>query len=169
MKRIILLAFILALSVSGCAFSEETLIVRRGASEPNYDEEEGYRIPPYEFETLEEALEFADNPDEVEDPSTFTDVIIEVRTNLTLEDIITLSSYSNISTLTIRGSSSNITLTSPSESRHIIADNSSMTFTLSGIRLAGDSGGGVIISEGETVFTNVTFILRLYVRGKYSN
>ena len=157
MKRIILLAFILALSVSGCAFSEETLIVRRGASEPNYDEEEGYRIPPYEFETLEEALEFADNPDEVEDPSTFTDVIIEVRTNLTLEDIITLSSYSNISTLTIRGSSSNITLTSPSESRHIIADNSSMTFTLSGIRLAGDSGGGVIISEGETVFTNVTF------------
>lgn len=156
MKRIILLAFILALSVSGYAYAEETLIVKNGASEPTYDDDEGYRIAPYEFETLEEALVFADNPDEVEDASTFTDVTIILQANRTLEETISLSNYSNISTLTITGGSG-ITLTSPSENRHIIADNAAVTFTLSGIRLTGDSGGGVLISEGENTFTGVTF------------
>ena len=48
-------------------------------------------------------------------------VLTRRELNRTLEETISLSNYSNISTLTITGGSG-ITLTSPSENRHIIAD-----------------------------------------------
>lgn len=159
MKRIILFAFILALSVSGYAFgagSEAIINVVNsypsGYPEDGYDEDTGEIINPGYATSLEEALEKAETF--AGDDSTFADVTINLQASKTLDGTISLSSYSNIITLTIAGSN---TLTSPSESRHIIADNSAITLTLSGLRLVGDSGGGVIISEGEATFTGVTF------------
>ena len=164
MKRIIalMLALMLAVSFSGFSFGAEiTLIVKNNPSDSAYDDDD-YRVEPYEFATLTEALAFALDPDEVETPENFTDVTIDIQKNISLGDgdeevsTLTLSDYDNevLTKLKLTGRN---TITASSNERHIIADNSNVEFELSGLTLRGNEGGGVSVMDGTVVINGVTF------------
>ena len=86
----------------------------------------------------------------------YAEAEIEItKTSDTLSNAITLSSFTNLTKITITGRST--TIRSNPNTRHFILDTASTEFELSGVTLAGDSGGGVRITDGEPKFDGVTF------------
>ena len=164
MKKIILFAFILAMSVSGYAFgaSSEAIInvvnsYPSNYPEDGYDTDTGEIINPGYALTIEEALEKAETF--AGEDSSFADVNIVLQINITPESTIEFdgSNYASLTSVTITGAGRTINLP-VGEGRHFNLRYSGMTLTINNAVLAGNStAGGITISDGEAVFTEVTF------------
>ena len=170
MKRIIFLtaALILALSISGCAYSAtvqaQIHIMDESAYPPggdeDYDSNGNVKTTLYR-ETLEDALYAADGY--VSDNSAFSNPVIIIDRNETLSGVMELSdtSYENLSTVTIQSGRANTIEIANEGERHFLINGFKPQLTFSGITFAGSTGnelkGGIEITSGTVNFNGVTF------------
>ena len=120
----------------------------------------------YEFETLIDALNFANDPVtyyaggasfDFDNTSYFSDIAITFEKSDALsEDIdFTSTGYTTLQTISFSGA---YTLTSAANKRHFVISNSGMSLTFNNLTFAGNSGGGFQITYGGTTnFSGVTF------------
>lgn len=138
--------------LSTYAFAEETIYVDGITSEVSFDEE-GAPVTPVYINTIANALAFANDYSTTD--SSYSEVVLELSANIRFDEAVTLDTYSNLTKVTINGASR--TLTSAESARHFILNTSTPEFVLNSVTLAGNSGGGVSITDGAPTFDGVTF------------
>ncbi|MBR0075296.1 MAG: hypothetical protein IJP96_06045, partial [Synergistaceae bacterium] len=183
-KFLFVLTLIFAFSFSAGAFGATELVVRNGGklTTSNFQDEvidpsaditqHTLANKPYEFSSINDALNFANNPQDYIDkrfPSTdsddykvgeddFSNIEIKLENGIA-GGTVKLSDYGSLpATLTITGNSQTISETISVDQRYFVLDKSGITVSINNLTLNGrESFGGINISNGTVSLTGVTF------------
>ena len=150
MKRLIIFALALMVSLPVCALAEETLTIDGNSHEfEELTDDDGNART---YTTLKEALDGANEL--AADENSYADIVLETSGNSATGATITLSDYENLTKITITGTGR---IRAPSGARHFVLDEPGIEFIVEGVTLEDNGGGGISITNGTPTFNGVTF------------